>query len=130
MLLVEADEKHPFPPFDAPRANVEESNHIESASSWANTSLETIRHMLGNLGEAMSIAQASMTRDLIPYGEVRAPTWSSLLFAFRLFFFSSLGVSFIASYQASRELMTFCTLANSLAATCADVSLQLACLHA
>jgi hypothetical protein len=38
--------------------------------------------MLGDLGEAVSIAQASVTRDLIPYGEVRASARLSLLFVF------------------------------------------------
>lgn len=53
---MEADEESPLPPIDAPRANSEEWNRTESASSWANASLEIIRDMLGNLGEAVSIA--------------------------------------------------------------------------
>jgi hypothetical protein len=38
--------------------------------------------MLDNLGEAVLIAQALVTPDLIPYGEVRAPARSSFLLAF------------------------------------------------
>lgn len=49
--------------------DAEEWSRVESASSRANASLEIIRHMLGNLGEAVSIAYASMMWDLIPYGE-------------------------------------------------------------
>jgi hypothetical protein len=46
---------------------VEEWWCIESASSRANMSLETIEHMLGSFGEVVSIARASMMRRLISY---------------------------------------------------------------
>lgn len=80
--------------------DAEEWSHVESASSRANASLEIIRHMLGNLGEAVSIAYASMMLDLIPYGEVRAAARLSLLFAFRLFFCSSPGVPFCSIFSS------------------------------
>lgn len=80
--LIEADEESPLPPFDAPRADSEEWNRIESASLRANASLESIADMLGNLGEAVSISQALVTLDLIPYGEVRAHVQTSILLAF------------------------------------------------
>jgi hypothetical protein len=58
----------------------EEWYRIESASTWADLRLETIEHMLGSFGEVVTIVCASMTHDLIPYGQVSAP--------FRLFLFS------------------------------------------
>lgn len=49
-------------------AEAEEWQRTESASSRANSSLETIERMFGSFEEAISIAWASMTRDLIPFG--------------------------------------------------------------
>lgn len=66
---IEADEESPLPPFDASRADSDEWNRTESASLQANASLEIIVDILGNLGEAVSISQALVTLDLIPYGE-------------------------------------------------------------
>lgn len=49
-------------------SDAEEWECIQSTSSWADTSLETIERILGSFGNAVSIARSSMMPDFIPYG--------------------------------------------------------------
>ena len=59
-----------------------EWKHIESASTRAYMSLETIERMLDGFGEVVSIARASMTQDFNPFGQVSALFWIAFLGSF------------------------------------------------
>lgn len=65
VLLGEGHWDHPSSSLEASRENAEEWECIQSASSRAYMSLETIERMLGRFKEVVTIARASMMWDFI-----------------------------------------------------------------
>lgn len=54
----------------------EEWHLIEAASNQADRSLVVVERFLRKFGEAVSITGSSMTRDIIPHGQVNAYPFS------------------------------------------------------